>query len=608
MKLNRLFPLIIASSFAISVAGCGGDDDSCDCATGDHCSDTEKAACAEAKCDCATGNNCSDEEKAKCSQSDPAKCDCATGNNCSEDEKAKCSQSDPAKCDCATGDNCSDEEKAACTKEVEEALKDLDANLAACKFTEASKALDEAWKLNQSDGSIAFQRSILGLMNLLHHEKIQALMSDLGFSSASVNFDASLWSADGLFKQMVAKGDDKDFGSVFDKVPHKAIGEDSPYFEDTISKTLKVSDLASAVLGMKDTILSLANSFEAAAKSTDGSKVLKIEKAGCSLNEIGFAATDLYIAAALLNLLVSSSQLVSAYDLDVTLYDLMNITDPDDEEDCNVGGVNDEAEANEAAEKCKKTCDNYIKDVNALISHILKVSDATKAKDGRAAFVEAARLIKEAGAKASKAPEGSFFGWSQLANGVINDVSNIATNITNSDGGSKAFKIDQITPALSVDLTKIFDTPLSTTIEQNAFCTVDISKYTDHNYETDTDTVYYYLYVGNGWDEDGIATFFAKDALKTITGRDVFVDYLDPEDKDRCENKGECDYIPEEEKEACYDSITQKEIEECIEDYTDHYAFKDDLSHNFSTAWEDISFDKFINPNEYYYSNEDYDY
>ncbi len=580
MKLNRLFPIILASSLCISFVGCDDNDsnddkNACDCATGANCSDDEKAACKSSGGD----QSAADAEKESHNEK---KCDCATGANCSDDEKAACKSSsdDEKKCDCTTGTNCSDDEKAACAKSLEDALKDLNNNLIACNFSKASQSLDAAWKLNKSDVNVSFQRSVLGLMNLLHHEKIQALMLDLGFNSASVNFDNVLWSSNGLFAQMV--NDDKDFGSVFEKLPHKVNTEDM-LFEDSIKKTLKLSDIASAVLDMKDTFLSLAESFEATAKAMDNTKVLKIEKAGCSLNEIGFSAADLYAAAALMNLIVSASQLASAYALDITLYDLVH--SPDMDMDCYYWGEKEEL-ANETVNSCKTMCSEYINQKNALNS-ILKLSDASKSKDGRESFVEFARLIKEVTSVSVISPQDSFLGWSFLTSGVISDVMKIALNIANSDGGSKSFTIDQITPAISVDLTKIFDTPISTQFEPSAYCTI----ITNHE---DSD-INWWIYPDYGWDDDAISNFLAKTALKTIVGRDIFIDYSDPDTPEYCDS-------------FCHEwnpSDLNNCVADCIENNTDHFVTSNDLSSNFSSAWGNVDIDDFINPNEYFYSKDD---
>ncbi len=555
---------------------CSAAPEECKCSDGSACPEGNKDKCSAApeECKCSDGSACPEGDKGKCSAA-PEECKCSDGSACPEGNKDKCSAA-PEECKCSDGSACPEGNKDKCSAATEECKcpdgsacpegnetkckisgdADVDELLAVCAFSSVAKRLETAYKANSKDPEIAFQRSIIGLMNLLHHEKIQAILKDLGFEDNNVNFDTFLWDKYGIFRQMVSE--EKDFESVIENAPHKYYTDDIP-FKKTISKNITFANVLDAFLGTKETILSLADSFETAAKGLDAKKVYKIEKAGCSLNKIGFTSADLYAIAAVLKFMVSGMHLASAYDLNIKIYDLIDKWPDYSVNDYRAFTAKD-ASYNSAKIEMENACKKYTKAMESLFtSYITKVTDQTKAKAGREYFVDGVRLLGESVKVAADTPKGSFIGWNSFKGGINKDISDIITKVVASNKGENEFEIMHITPAVKGNLKKLYDEPLHH--EFNAYCEVMEHEYGSANYYIEASY--------DALDYDELSKFFAVDAIKAMTGSEIFY-----------------------------------QTEEDDEDGDKPIKVKDEYSHDFSSQWEDLDFDNVFNPNGYFYEED----
>ena len=255
--------------------------------------------------------------------------------------------------------------------------------------------------------------------------------------------------------------------------------------------------------------------------------------------------------------MVSGMHLVSAYDLNVKLYDLFDKW-PEYAVDDFRTFTSKDASYNSAKEEMTKACTDYKKAMDSLFtSHITKVTGSTKAKAGREYFVDGVRLLGEAVKVAENTPRNSFIGWSSFKGGINKDISDIIAKVVASNKGDKEFEIMHITPTVKGNLKKLFDTPLSHTFK--ASCDVK---------EVEGGGTYYLEASYEEMDYDELDKFFAVDSIKTLTGSNIFY---------------------------------QTEPDE----YGDRSIEVDDkYSHDFSSQWEDLDFDKIFNDHGYFYNGD----
>ncbi len=560
MKFNKLITILAASSLAFSLAACG-DDDSNDNNT-------------ENKCDC---------------------------------EKNL--------------DACNAEEKVLCDKPLDDLKALIKTNLAACDLNAASPVLDLAWTKDKNDADVALSRAIVNLFNIVHHEKIQGLLSDFGFKTASVDF-SYLWNdkSKSIFKQFLSGNGDWNY--IFDNSNHKCVDEDEDCVKNSISKTLTIGQLIEAFMGMEKYIVSMAESFEAAAKALEASgKESAIDGAGCGLGEIKFTAADLYGIASALNLALAAGHLASAYSFDMKLYDLINVPDApiiglsyykDDsgnlifdsnrlsptyyhyykDEDA-WQAINSQEELDAALKiisaKEKEYCDDYKAIKENIYKDFLKVKNKDAAKPGRSLFVHGLELFGKASANSDASKDSAIFAWNKFNAGMRDDVAKIVNNVAASNNGEKAIAIPQITPVLSFTLTKLFDNPPSATEAFKQECKLETDTYPVLDYNWDTGEVklipktWYELYSDDNIG-DLIKNWILSDNFKAIFNEPFYTN-ADQE---------------------CIEYYTEKindcEDEECKKDYTEYMNdecygvfVKDDYSSEFSSGWGDMD-ESFLDP------------
>ena len=576
MTLKRFLSIIAAASITLSFTACDDDNDKKDDTTQQQPDDNT------GKCDpeCTDGKVCKD---GTCQDVDTGKCDpaCTDGKVCKD---GTCQDVDTGKCDpeCTDGKVCKDgtcqdagtDTGSQDTEAAAKALNEAEPFLQSCDFKSASEKLDVAYNANKADASIAFQRSILGILNLVNNANIQSVLKDFGFTGSPIDFSVVM-QADGIFKQMVTK--DKNWGSIADKLPHPAIKSESfSEFVDKLSNSLSTASVLKALNNMDNDLLSLAESLETAAKGLQGNQLIAIDKAGCSLNEIKFGAADLYFMAALIRGLMAGVDWASAYDFDISMKKYF-----DHDKNVNI----DDYKTLEAAQKA---CTSYLNDIKFITDHLFQVKAADAGKDGRKHLVAAAVDVKAAAEAAPSMDKKAFFGWSVLASGALKDIKDIAQSVIDSEDGSKPITISQISPALKIDLTKLFDKAIAPSKKLEGRCDIEqiCKEYTDDFSACKTVDVYY---LDAYRVDDGLLNaFFGEDILNTISGAKVYSYALDT----KCESAYK--------EEAIQPANTIKLL--CS---SGKYA--PEYSHSFSSSWEDFDLDRLIDPNNYFGGEEDSD-
>ena len=596
MSFKSVFSVVALSALTFGFTACDDDKDD----------DKKPADQPQVTCDCATGANCTEAEKAKCGKNEKT-CDCATGANCSDAEKAACNK-DEKKCDCATGANCSDAEKTACNA--------LKTDLQACDIKAASAKLDAAWNADKTNVDVAFQRSVVGIINLMNHDKVQAIMPKLGFNSTDVSF---LYKDKGLFAEMVRKIDENADNDRFDglegQFDHKVFGKckgagNCKKFKDdgVLDANLTLGDLLQVFLDMESDIASLSESLKVAADGmANETAARKVSLAGCGLGEIGLSASDLYLIAGGMDLTRSAAHLASAYTLNTKLVDYVKAPDGDDGFEYHIEAEDTDEAAQQKIQEAKSaadsTCNSFNTAWTALMKDLFVVSNASKALAGRALFLSGAEKLKAA-ANAKKA-SGSFFGWNQLIDGSIADINTIADSIKNNNNG--LVTVNLFTPSISLDLSKIFDAPVSA--DANAFKPACIV-YANGN--GNGQGGYYYSkgswasFYTEGYEVDpkDFFGFLASDKMKPVFNNNLFYDFADV-----CVDSCMEDLSKDECEARCNDYETNGGSIKYIDSYADRYELeiKDNQEASFSDAWEKMDFDLTLNPNEYFYNNEEED-
>jgi len=432
---------------------------------------------------------------------------------------------------------------------VGEGVKDesFKTDLKACNFVNASKTAEAAYSDAKSSskmaGELAFERSILGLINLVHNESIQSILPKYGFTSASNDFSAT-WKDGGLFEVM--QNVNEDFDDVVDALPHKY----NKGFDviETIDKNVTLAETFEALRGAESQLASLAESFEIAAVAFASNKeMVSLNGAGCGLDGFKFDSADLYTVASLLRLTVSMLELSKSYNFDIKVTDLYNYFDRYDDV------MNGEDECyRESKGSCKRFCDELDGYLAGALSALFK-TNGTK-NDGRSSFVAAARLLQAAVNASDKSTSDSFFGWFSMPDGSKNDLLKITKNIVSDPVVSLS---GLVTPTVDVDLNKVFDTPVSRSNDLKTFCFL-------RNYDDDEETLRDHGILG--------LNDFYMEFVNTVTDAKVIA-----------KEKNEY-YEPE------YDSQN--------EEY--EYPFNDRYSSNFSSAWNNVKINNILDPHAYF--------
>lgn len=430
------------------------------------------------------------------------------------------------------------------------AAKEAETYLDTCDFKTASEKLEAAYKADKTNADIAFQRSILGLINLVNNANVQSVLKDFGFTGSPVDFSVIMQS-DGIFKQMVSE--EPEWDTIGDKIPHPAINGDKS-FSETLNSSLTFGKIIDALNNMDNDLLSLAESFETAAKGVTGNQLIAIEKAGCSLNEIKFGAADLYLFAALIRTTMAAVDWASAYDFDINVKKYYDFEYGDFEEYTNIADAT-------------KSCNSFKSSTKFITDHLFKVKSADAGKDGRKHLAAAALDIKAAAELAPNVSKDAFFGWYSLKSGALTDIKSIAQKVIDSEDGSKVISISQITPALNLDLTKLFDKAIAPSRALESSCEIGFWCNTfDDDYNC-TENKYYINQ--DLLDDDLLNAFFGEDILNTISGAKIYSYDTDQE----------CINWHKQNSDLPAEVYTQ---------YCTYGSFNSEYSHNFSSAWNDF--------------------
>jgi len=406
------------------------------------------------------------------------------------------------------------------------------ADLTACDFSKASKSYDTIYSAaaattDKMTADIAVTRSVLGLINLLNNDKLKTILPKFGFEANQMDF-SYFWksSTKGVFAIMQSA--DKDYDKLLDNFEHPAYSGDKDFFE-VLDKSFTLGDVVAVLVSMEDDFDSLAASFEAAAKLVPAGQVVTVADAGCGLNKLKFSNADLYAFAAMLRLTSSVVDLAGSLDLNMTMEDFIKymIDEYDEYDQCNES----ETEAD-----CKQACTKY----KSLSQSFIKMITTVKGKSlkGRAALVDAARLVNVAVSSASTASSDSFFGWSNFKAGSIKDVNDIAAGVSDT---KVVLSAALFTTEMSFDLTKVFDNP--TALKASKLETVcelgsweSSYYYIDENYVRGTDAALadYVNAISNAsvftFDEDGDPDLANKYSMDYSTAWEDFdiLNFLDP--------------------------------------------------------------------------------
>ena len=516
---------------------------------------------------------------------------------CSDKDDVK---DEPVTCDCATGKHCSNAEKATCA-----AAND---SLVACDIQSAAANLDSLWNENKTSVDIAFQRSIVGMLNLLNHPKLQAVLPRLGFKSSDPSF---LFQGNtSIFKAMVTKVDEDDdrFDNMHYAFDHKTFGKCEVTDPDTcmdieedgvIDANLTLGDLLQVFLDMEPEIASLTESLRVAADGMkDEAVARKLSVAGCNLGDIGFSASDLYTLAGMFDLARSGAHLASAYVLDQKLVDFVQAPDGhfysyfenNDPEKINERLNSAIATGNENCLEFTRTWDNLLKD-------LIVVKDAAKAKPGFALLLSGVASLKTAanGKKAS----GSFFGWNALYNGIISDISKVADAVIQNNAGVAQFTI--FTPPISVDISRIYNAPISIDsnhrLRSSCKTRAEVSKSVSYgSVESDPNIV----------DPKVLYDFLVSNEIKAVLKSGLFyqiedncLEFCGSDDAcaARCDDYTSLDG---------YYSILDKDGYHEFFYYDDRYELSvlDSQDIDYNSEWEKIHLMDLLDPNEYFGGND----
>ena len=340
-----------------------------------------------------------------------------------------------------------DDEKAKDEVDIDEAMTAAKADLTSCDFSKASTAYETIYaSASKASGEmtaeIAVNRSVLGAINLLNNEKLKPILTKFGFEADQTDF-SYLWndSKDGVFAIM--QSSEKDYSVLEGRFKHPANGDKD--FLDVLDKSFTLGDVVKVLVSMESEFDSLAASFEEAAKLVEDGKVIAVGDAGCGLNKLQFSNADLYAFAAALRAASSAVELAKAYDLNMTVYDLIKYMDYEWAA-CHYGTCTEE--------ECKNECDTWKRYGEPIIKMLSTVVD--KSPNGRVALVDAVRLASTAISLAPKANDSSFFGWSTFKAGSLSDVKTILDGVSDNKVVLSAALFSK---EMSFDLNKIFDTP-----------------------------------------------------------------------------------------------------------------------------------------------------
>ena len=415
--------------------------------------------------------------------------------------------------------------------------------LAACDFQKAFEQVDAVYqqqvKENQIDAETALTRSILGIVQFAYNPKVQALLPKLGFKSNTTDFKP-LWKDGKVFEEV--SNATHNYDDAYDLLPLKIVENDELDWEDTIDRDLTFEQMIDVLVDYKLQFEDLAVSLEKASGAAQGA--VKIQDAGCSLDQFEFDASDLNIFAAALHSISLGIDLAAKFDFNFSLYDTIKLSNDAWE---TLDYEDGESIVNQQA------CTARTQFASMMDEHFFKKTQSTRTVKGTTArdeFTKMANLIKSA---MSANNSGKFFHYNDLNQGAKSDIIDIANKVAS---GSTVDLSKYIQPELKIDLDKAFkNVPFREYQIKPVDCRYDYS---------DTENMMDYLY---------------SVYPNYVTGQSDFVSVSI--EKDDCETDRYCEF------------------------YVD-YEFKESLDATFSTGWDfDNFWDDFFNPHSYFGSFEE---
>ena len=317
--------------------------------------------------------------------------------------------------------------------------------LAACDFQKAFEQADAIYLKQVADKKIdaetALTRGILGMIQIAYEPKIQALLPKLGFKSSTTDFKP-LWKEGKAIEEIATAH--HDYEDAYDLLPLKIVENDELDYLDTIDKDLTFEQILDAIVEYKPLIEDIALSFENAANAAQGS--VKIQDAGCGLNQFEFDASDLNFFAATFHSVSLAIDLAAKYDFNFSLYKTITLSDDGYETqdyDFSSGSYVTDQQACTARKQFASMMDE----------HLFKKTQSTRTVKGTTArdeFTKVANLIKTS---MSASNSGKFMDYSALKQGSKNDIIDIATKVAS---GSQVDLSKYIQPQLKIDLDKAF--------------------------------------------------------------------------------------------------------------------------------------------------------
>lgn len=490
--------------------------------------------------------------------------------------------------------------------ECETKSQDAKTKMASCDFVAAYDAIDSVYAAQLKNGNVdaqtALDRSILGIIHLLYRPEVQAILPKLGFIAKSDIVDFKpLWDGThGFFKETFTANHDYD--DLADLIPMSYFvncKDDDDDDDDncvdwakTIDKTLTIDAILDALVSLKPELESIAISLENAANLT-GSTALT-PSAKCGFENIKLDAADLNAIAAMIMATDAAIDLISHYDFNFSLYDIVTANDdsvyenePDYSYDYDAATAACEVDFTEdpVSDTCKErydldyktlTCYDHrsndgsrlrcavpsnnkkYKDrvalADKLLQHVFRASTSKRKNtgiDGEAAFKKAATLFLNA---LNSSAKGSFFDFSKISKGALSDMKTLANEAAKGTLDLSKF----IKPGLTVDLNKVFKDML---FAKDSDFQIDLSIYGIDTY-------------GSSW---------IGDLIPAIFGEEIFL------------NESLPNYI------FNTNLISHENYVDSDLDWIDVEFYVDDkYDATFSSDWEDMNLTEWLNPHEYF--------
>ena len=311
----------------------------------------------------------------------------------------------------------------------DEAVQDGVAALAHCDVRTAHRAFASGFRADRSHAQSALGFALTDLALLPEDPAVEAMLADIGFSGG-VDMQSLVFGDDGVLA-MAARGDECDAIQSYaeEHVPYAPLGDDDIDPATLLRDDLTVGDLLAHAQGLEPRLAELSQALEVAAGGI--TEPVAID-GGCGLGQLTLQAPELYAAAALIESIRAALAMSRAYDWSIPVAVLIQ-DDPDA-----VAAV--------------------------LNGHLGRVVEPTQAAAARAHLHHGAslglRAIEQARAISGPVEHG-LFDWSEVPDAMLDDANRLLTSLEAAlDGPSE---IADVTPTLTVDLSRLFTDPIDLT-------------------------------------------------------------------------------------------------------------------------------------------------